>query len=132
MNLLVAGGTQVLLEEGWLERLNITCRDTGNALDQAGVEDFSARVDIQALRAYRLAVGRRTRQVVRQLEPAQLKHKPSPEHLRRITEQGAVVEAASGLIDYWASCTFAGLLLMPPTRHNFIHLNEAVRVKQKR
>jgi len=36
------------------------------------------------------------------------------------------------VIDYWSGLTLAGLLLMPPTRHNFIHLNEALRLKQKR
>jgi hypothetical protein len=36
-----------------------------------------------------------------------------------------------GIVDYWGSRTIAGLLLMPPTRHNFTHLNEARMLKQK-
>ncbi len=36
------------------------------------------------------------------------------------------------LIDYWGNRTFAGLLLMPPTRHNMVHLNEAYRIKNRR
>jgi hypothetical protein len=43
-----------------------------------------------------------------------------------------VVEAAAGLLDYWGRRTIAGLLLMPATRHNIVHLNEAARIKQKR
>jgi hypothetical protein len=35
------------------------------------------------------------------------------------------------LSDYWSKKTIAGLLLMPPTRHNFVHLNEAARIRQK-
>jgi hypothetical protein len=35
------------------------------------------------------------------------------------------------VLEYWGGLTYAGLLLMPPTRHNFIHLNEALRVKKK-
>jgi hypothetical protein len=31
----------------------------------------------------------------------------------------------------WSKRTVAGLLPMPPTRHNFLHLNEALRIKQK-
>ena len=34
-------------------------------------------------------------------------------------------------MDYWGGKTFAGQLLMPATRHNFVHLNKAMRVKQK-
>ena len=46
-------------------------------------------------------------------------------------DEGAVVEGARGLLDYWGGLTIAGLLLMPPTRHNFVHLNEAWMLKGK-
>jgi hypothetical protein len=45
--------------------------------------------------------------------------------------EGAVVEDAKGLIDYWSKRKISGLLLMPPTRHCFIHLNEALKIKKK-
>jgi hypothetical protein len=32
----------------------------------------------------------------------------------------------------WLESTIAGLLLMPPTRNNFIHLNEALRIVYKK
>lgn len=131
MNLLVAGSSQILLRDNWLNRLKITARDTGNAMAEAGVADLSATIDLEALRAYRLAVGRRTREIVQQLQPAALKQKVDPARLRQVRLEGAVVEAAQDLLDYWGGLTIAGLLLMPPTRHNFVHLNEALRVKQK-
>jgi hypothetical protein len=40
-----------------------------------------------------------------------------------------VVEAARGIADYWSKRNVAGLLLMPATRHNLIHLNEAFLLK---
>ena len=46
--------------------------------------------------------------------------------------RSAVLPTGNAVIDYWSGLTLAGLLLMPPTRHNFIHLNEALRLKQKR
>ena len=46
--------------------------------------------------------------------------------------EGAVVEEARDLIDYWGKRTIAGLLLMPATRHNLVHLNEALRLKRRR
>jgi DinB superfamily len=131
MNVLVAGCPQLLLQGGWLERLKVAARHTGNAMPHQSVADLSAALDLEALRAYRLAVGRQTRQIVMQLPPVALKQKVDPHRLQRLVDEGAVVEAARGLLDYWGGLTIAGLLLMPPTRHNFVHLNEALRVKKK-
>jgi hypothetical protein len=131
MNLLVAGTAQKLHSENWPERMNWTAVSTGNAMDGAGVRELSASMDLGALRAYRHAVGDRTRQVVQQLRPEELSQKVTASRLQRVMEEGAVIEAARGLIDYWGGLTIAGLLLMPPTRHNFVHLNEAARIKRK-
>lgn len=132
MNLLVAGEPQILHRENWLERMKINIRDTGNAMSEVGVANLSAIIDISALRAYRLAVGRATRETVRQLPAEKLKRNVDPSRLQQVMDERAVVEAASGLIDYWGKRNLAGLLLMPATRHNFVHLNEALRVKQRR
>jgi hypothetical protein len=131
MNLLVAGSPQVLRMENWLERLQVSVQDTGNAMTTTGIVELSGSINLEALQAYRLAVGRRTREIVKLLKWEQLRQKVDPARLRQIVLEGAVVEAASGLLDYWGGLTLVGLLLMPPTRHNFVHLNEALRVKQK-
>jgi hypothetical protein len=131
MNLLAAGNPQVLLWENWLGRMKISTADTGNAMTIDQVEELSKRIDVEALQAYRLSVGRRTHQIAGLLQPGQLRSKVDPTRLRQIILQGAVVEAASGLLDYWGGLTIAGLLMMPPTRHNFVHWNEAIRVKKK-
>jgi hypothetical protein len=112
--------------------MKISMRDTGNAMDGQGVAELSAAIDLEALRAYRVAVGRRTREVVRQLQPGELKHRVEARRLQQVLDEGAVVQEAQGLLDYWGGLNIAGLLLMPPTRHNFVHLNEALRIKQKR
>jgi hypothetical protein len=131
MNLLVAGSPQVLLRENWLERMEIAVRDTGNAMEAAGVADLSAAINVPALRAYRMSVGRQTRAIVMRLQAQELKQKVDPARLGQMTEQGAVRVEASGLLDYWGGLTITGLLLMPPTRHAFVHWNEALRIKQK-
>jgi hypothetical protein len=131
MNLLVAGSPQVFCQEPWQERLAIKNRDTGNAMNVEQVAALSTALDIAALRAYRAAVGRRTREIVRQLSGEDIQRKVDPSRLRQVLVEGAVVSAAQGVIDYWASLNTAGLLLMPPTRHNFLHLNEALRIRQK-
>jgi hypothetical protein len=131
MNILVAGNSQVLYAENWPPRLNFMSNETGNALDQAGIALLSTTIDIGALRAYRLSVGRATQQIVKGLRHGKFKQKVDPADLERVLNEGAVVESTHWLIDYWGKKSIVGLLLMPPTRHNFIHLNEALRLKQK-
>jgi len=61
-----------------------------------------------------------------------LKQKVDPIRLQQALDEGAVVEAARGIVDYWSRRTIAGLLLMPATRHSLVHLNEALRLKGRR
>ncbi len=132
MNILVADGTQVLFQDEWLNRMKITARHSGNAVDQEENIDLSNRIDIQALRAYRLAVGRQTQKIAKQITADELKNKVVPQRLQRVMDEGAIVEAANDIIDYWGKRNIAGLLLMPATRHNIVHLNEALRIKKRR
>jgi hypothetical protein len=129
MNILVADGSQIFEAGNWSSKLRITARDTGNAMDMKGVVRLSAAIPIDSLRAYRLAVGRQTRKIVQRLSPETLKQKVDRSRLERVVKERAVTEAASGILEYWGGLTIAGLLLMPPTRHCFIHLNEAMRLK---
>jgi|BarGraNGADG00211_3_1021988.scaffolds.fasta_scaffold13553_2 uncharacterized damage-inducible protein DinB len=131
MNLLVAGSPQILHRDNWLEKMKITECDTGNAMDEEGVANLSNTVDIEALRAYRVAIGRRTREIVKQIQPEELRQKVEPSRLQQVRDEGAVVEAANGILDYWGRRNIAGLLLMPATRHNLVHLNEALQLKRR-
>jgi hypothetical protein len=131
MNLLVAGTPQVLHQSNWLESMRVMVEDTGNAMDGTAIAELSTTIDIEALRRYRTAVGRRTREIAQKLLPEALSQKVDPTRLQRIMEEGAVTEASRGLLDYWGRRNKAGLLLMPATRHNFIHLNEALRLKER-
>jgi hypothetical protein len=132
MNLLVAGRSQVFIQGNWLEHLQIKARDTGNTMVPEGVEELSASIDIEKLRDYRVAVGRRTRSIVAKIPSEELKSKVEPSRLQRVLDEGAVVEAARDLIEYWGRRDIAGLLLMPATRHNLVHLNESLKIKRKR
>jgi len=131
MNMLVAGAPQMLHQGGWYEKMAISARNTGNAMPQEGVIALSAGINIDALRSYRLEVGRRTRQIATGLSAEDLKHKVDPDRIEMIRLEGAVVEAANDLLDYWGKRTIAGLLLMPATRHNIVHLNEGFRLRNR-
>ncbi len=132
MNLLVAGCPQLYTAENWADQMKTPFRHAGNAMSAVDIASLSTAIDLEALRAYRLAVGRRTRAIVQVIPPEQVRQKVDPSRLRQVAEQGAVIPEAQEIIDYWGGRTIAGLLLMPPTRHNFLHLNEALRLKQKR
>lgn len=131
MSILVADRKQVFIAEGWRARLGAGAIDTGNAMDQDQVEQLNGEVDIRELLAYRDRIGVNTRDIVPQLSAVDFGKPVLRERLDRVLEEGAVVPEAMGLIDYWGGRTIAGLLLMPPTRHNMVHLNESFRLKPK-
>jgi hypothetical protein len=132
MNILVAGSQQILIQDNWLSQMKIDVRHSGNAMEVEEIRELSNQIDIHALRAYRVAVGRRTREIVKGIQSQELKSKVDPGRIDQIRSEGAVVEAANEIIDYWSKRNIAGLLLMPPTRHNLVHLNESLRLKEKR
>jgi hypothetical protein len=68
-------------------------------MDEAGITNVSATIDIEALRAYRLAVGHRTREIVKSLQPEDLKKKVKNE-LRILTSLPRGVATTIGGSDY--------------------------------
>ena len=132
MNGLLTGKMQIFFQDDWLQKLNITEKHSGNVvMDDADVTELSRIINIDALKAYRLAVGRSTQEAVKALQPDEFKGKVNPARLQEFLDNGSVVEEASDLLTYWGNLTLAGMLLMPPTRHCLVHLNEALKVKRK-
>lgn len=130
MNALVAGQPQVFTQGAWQSRLNVAECHTGNVvMDRKDVAALSRAIDVAALRAYRQAVGRATRQIFTALGPEEFKQKVDPGRLQALVLGGYVPPEASGLIAYWGRLSVAGLLIMPPTRHALVHLHEALKVK---
>ena len=131
MNILVAGTTQIYKRDKWAKKLKSTISHSANKLDDDSVRQLSSSLDKAALQEYRLSVGQRTREIVRKIHPEELNKKVEPVRLEKLLKEGAMIPDAMEIIDYWSKRTIGGLLLMPPTRHNFLHLNEAMRIKQK-
>lgn len=125
MNMLVAEREQVFEGGGWQERIQSPIKHTCNGTGLDVAEVLSAAVDLKALRQYRYAVGRATRQIVSDLKQEDFKRKPAQEQLQKILDEGAVLPVGIGVVDYWSRRDVAGLLLMPPTRHTIVHWNEA-------
>lgn len=131
MNVLISGQEQLLHSEDYASKLQTRFIHTGNGMDEGEIAELSSSISIDALSDYRLAVAERTRSIIPALSPAELKDKVSPERIRQVSAQGAVKASEQWLLDYWGGKSLAGLVLMPATRHNFLHLNKAMHVKLK-
>ena len=132
MNMVVAGSPQIFSQDDWPMRMRVTFRDAGNDMTEEEILALSAAIDIEALRSYRVAVGQRTRQIVQNFQPEDLKRKADPQRIQLVMEEGALAEVSRGIAEYWSKRDMAGLLLMPASRHHITHLNEALNLKKKR
>jgi hypothetical protein len=128
-NFLIAGKEQVLGEQ-WLRRLNTTITDTGNAMSDPEILDFSTRIDRNALCEYRNAVGLRTKEIIEGLKPEDLRRKVAKDGLDKIAAAGGVTPESAWLLDFWGRKNIAGIIQMPITRHQIVHLNDCRRLKQ--
>ena len=131
-NILIANGNQVL-DGSWLKKLNTNIHDTGNAMSDQEIINFSNQINMQELRNYRTSVGKKTQEIIRNIKACDLKRKMNHSQLDRIINEGGVlkVEGSIWLIDFWGKKNVAGILLMPITRHQIVHLNDALRIKEK-
>ncbi|MDF2486215.1 MAG: hypothetical protein K0R46_2383 [Herbinix sp.] len=131
-NFLIVGQEQVL-DLAWQERLNTKVTDTGNSMTDEEIIAFSKEVSKEGLYEYRKAVGRRTKEILEGLIPEELKRKVPKEGIVRIAEVGGVAQHpdAIWLLDFWGKKTVAGILQMPITRHQIVHLNASGKLKQR-
>ncbi len=131
-NILIANSEQVLNTE-WLKRMKVDIKDTGNAMSDQEIISFSNEVSLQELRNYRNAVGNKTKQIIEDLKKEDLKRKFEQSQFNKILEVGGVTEhqKSSWLLDFWGKKTVAGILLMPVTRHQIVHLNDCSKIKDK-
>jgi hypothetical protein len=132
MNLLVHESNQVL-NHNWLTKLHIEVRDTGNAMSDDEIIELSNKIDKVTLINYRNAVGKRTREILDTLTYEDLKRKVKKESLDRILLEGGVTtqDDSIWLLDFWGNKTVAGIIQMPITRHQIVHLNDCMKLKKK-
>jgi DinB family protein len=132
VNLVVASGRQVL-DDAWIRRLGIDCRHIGTGMTEAEVSEVSRRGDVAAVRAYRDAVGRRTREVVQTLPPAAWEEPVTVGDTRRAAAAGAFgpnVGWTDGAgFKPWQDQSRAARLSGAALRHNAMHMGEAVTVR---
>ena len=132
MNLLVADGNQIF-DRDWMRRLGVDVTDTGNAMSDDEIIALSESLDIAALWEYRQSVARRSREILDALTPQDLARGFHPEQKERLTAEGCLTTHPDSiwLADFWCKKDVAGILLLPPTRHQAGHLNDCIKLKKK-
>ncbi len=125
MNVLVAGDSQVYLQDHWKRKLASPIDHVGNMIKAENLLTLTQTIKLKPLFDYRDAVGKQTRFIVRGLERNEFGQKVQPDRLVRLVSENAVLLEAEGLLDYWGNRKIYEMLLMPPTRHLMTHLNEA-------
>lgn len=130
-NLLIAGQPQVFNRQ-WMAKLAVDITDTGNAMTDKEIIDFSRKVNKAELINYRNAAGIQTRKILTALSPDDLKRRPQAKDLERLVSEGGLLECKKSiwLKDFWGGRTVVGLILLPLTRHHMMHLPDSIAIKK--
>jgi hypothetical protein len=131
-NIIINNSKQILSEE-ILHKINVTITDTGNAFTEQDVDLFNKQVNIIELLKYRKKVGKNTVEILQGLTVQDRKRKPTQEQLKRIIEENVVTTSKDSiwLVDFWSKKTVSGLLTMPITRHQIVHVNDCFKLVEK-
>jgi hypothetical protein len=124
---ILSSGGQVL-DDGWDVKMHVTRRDIGTGMTPTEVRELSQRIDIDALLEYRLTVGRRTKELVGQLDDRSFDEPVTPDNVDVLRALETFGEHAGWVGDYWQTKTRAWFLWLP-TGHCYQHLGEAITVR---
>ena len=129
----IIGNTEEVLTNEILEQLNIKTKDTGNAMSKDEIELLNKNINIKMLNEYRVEVGKQTAKIIRELKYSDMKRKAESKQLDKIMKNGGLLEdkKSKWLLDYWGSKNMLGLIMMPITRHQTMHLNDCFSIKEK-
>jgi DinB superfamily len=128
INLVVAGSDQVLDAE-WARRMNVPWRIIGTGMTDGEVGELTARADVSSVRAYRSAVGIRTRQVVQALRADAWDEPVAADDIRRAATAGAFRDWDAAQSHPWLGWSRADQIASSALRHNAAHIGEAVTIR---
>lgn len=122
-NILMKNQNQIFNEE-WQRKIGSPITDTGNALELDEVIAFGKKINVEALREYMIAVGKRTRHILESLTLEEINSMVPEEWVMRILEEGGVTTdfRSVWLLVFWGRLTRGGMILTPMTSHHMMHL----------
>ena len=128
VNVVLVGRGQAL-DGGWLNSLRIARRDLGIGMSKAEVSELTSQIDIGALREYRDAVGRRTRDTVRGFGAADWQGEVTEQRMRAAAAQDAFGTRAEQLVKIWVGRPRLAVLSQLAVLHPMRHFGEAATVR---
>lgn len=128
VNPVLAGRPQVF-DDGWLGKLGIERRDFGIGMTSPEVSELTARIDLAALRDYRDAVGRRTREVVGGFRAEDWEGEVQGAALERVGTEGAFGARREGMVKAFTGRPRAMVLSGIALFHPAGHLGEATTIR---
>jgi hypothetical protein len=129
----IMGNKDEILNKEMQTKLNIKTKDTGNAMTYKEIEILNKNINIKALKDYRIKVGKQTQKIIKSLKYADMKRKVEKSQLEKIMKNGGVLEheKSKWLLDFWGKKNILGLIAMPITRHQTLHLNDCFNIKER-
>jgi len=124
----LAGHPQVF-DEAWMKRLGISRRDIGTGMTSAEVTELTRQIDLGALREYRDAVGRRTREVVATFKPQDWEGEVTAENVQRAASDGLFGARTEMLTKAFTGRPRAMVLSGAGLFHSVTHMGEAATVR---
>jgi hypothetical protein len=128
VNPVLAGRSQVF-DDGWRRRLGIERPDFGIGMTSPDVSELTARIDLAALREYRDAVGRRTREVVGAFRAEDWEGEVQGAALERVGAEGAFGARREGMVKAFTGRPRAMVLSGIALFHPAGHLGEATTIR---
>ena len=118
-----------VFDDAWMKRLAIARRDFGIGMTSAEVTELTKQIDLGALREYRDAVGRRTREVVGAFTDADWQGQVTPEGAQRAAAEGGFGVRAEQMVKVFTGRPRAAVLSGIALFHSSGHLGEATTVR---
>ena len=128
VNQALAGRPQVF-DAAWMKRLGVSRPDFGIGMTSPEVSELTRRVDVAALREYRDAVGRRTREIVSGFQPGDWGGTVQAEAVERAAAAGAFGARTEALSKGFPGRPRSGLLSAIALFHSAAHMGEATTVR---
>lgn len=127
----ICDSEQVFFANNYQRRINASITTTGNELVKQQIVDFSRELNIDELYNYALQVKESTEDFLRKMSFADLRIKPTGNKDNIKNTSVSLDEHAEWLINYWFDKDVKGLILMPLSRHWIMHVEAALRIKNK-
>jgi hypothetical protein len=125
----VIAGRRQVYDEGWAGKLKVSRRDLGTGMTSADVSELTGQVDVAALREYRDAVGRRTREIVGAFGAKDWEGEVSAQALEKVAAQGDFGPRTEMLVKVFTGRPRSGVVTGLALVHPATHFGEAVTIR---